>query len=61
MTDIWTTYSRHEIEAGRAHIANLANTDGEYNFAREVLAGCWDHRNDVSQAISGKRFTGKTA
>lgn len=61
MQDIHDIYTRHEIGAGRTHIANLARADGEAQFAREVLAGCWDHRNDVMQAIAGKRFAPKAA
>lgn len=38
--------------AGREHIAKLADADGEHQFAREVRAGCWDHRNDVAAAIA---------
>lgn len=38
--------------AGREHIAQLAKADGEHTFAREVLAGCWDHRADVKAAIA---------
>lgn len=37
---------------GREHIARLAEADGEMIFAREVRAGCWDHRNDVAAAIA---------
>lgn len=36
---------------GREHIAKLAEADGEIIFAREVRAGCWDHRRDVAEAI----------
>ena len=39
------------IEAGRKHIAKLADADGEHRFAMEVMEGCWDHRNDVRTAI----------
>jgi len=39
------------VIAGRAHIATLARNDGEHLFAREVEAGCWDHRRDVAWAI----------
>lgn len=38
--------------AGREHIAKLAEADGELTFAREVRAGCWDHRSDVAHAIA---------
>ena len=44
------------VKAGREHIAELARMDGENVFAREVLDGCWDHRNDVRKAIDGARF-----
>ena len=39
------------LYAGRKEIAALAQTAGEAQFAREVLAGCWDHRGDVKAAI----------
>ena len=39
------------VAAGRQEIARLAQNDGETQFAREVLAGCWDHRSDVARAI----------
>jgi len=42
-------------EIGREEIAKMARADGEHTFAREVLAGCWDHRNDVSRAIQRAR------
>lgn len=45
-------YSESAIKAGRERIANLAERDGEITFAREVLAGCWDHRRDVAAAIA---------
>jgi hypothetical protein len=38
------------LNRGRAHIAALATDDGEHVFAREVLAGAWDHRDDVNGA-----------
>lgn len=41
-----------EVIEGRDHIARLAEKDGEHTFAREVRAGCWDHREDVSFAIT---------
>lgn len=40
-----------KIIAGREKIATLAGNDGEYDFARQVRAGCWDHRTDVAKAI----------
>lgn len=49
MTD---RYSETAIAAGRGHIAYKAKQDGEHIFAREVIAGCWDHRNDVAKAIA---------
>lgn len=45
-----------DIRAGREKIAALANADGEHVFAREVLAGAWDHRNDVANAIQRARI-----
>ena len=39
------------VAAGRAAIAEKARAAGETVFAREVEAGCWDHRNDVAKAI----------
>jgi len=39
------------IEQAREHIAKLAEADGELVFAREVRAGCWDHRQDVQHAL----------
>lgn len=39
------------VRKGREHIAVLAEADGERIFAREVRAGCWDHRRDVAAAI----------
>ena len=41
------------IEEARKVIADLAEKDGEFTFAREVLAGCWDHRSDVQAALNG--------
>ncbi len=48
------TATPEEIE-GREYIAKLAEADGEITFAREVRAGCWDHRTDVSLSISRAR------
>lgn len=42
---------RQAVEAGREHVASLADAAGEATFAREVRAGCWDHRPDVAAAI----------
>lgn len=35
--------------AAREKLAKLAEEDKEFIFAREVRAGCWDHRNDCQQ------------
>jgi hypothetical protein len=40
------------IEEAREIIAALADREGEHTFAREVRAGCWDHRRDVQAARS---------
>lgn len=42
------------IEQARETIAKLADLEGETVFAREVRAGCWDHRNDVQSVMNGK-------
>jgi hypothetical protein len=42
------------LAAGRERIARLADEDGERMFAREVRAGCWDHRSDVQRASRGE-------
>lgn len=39
------------LVAARERVARLAEKDGEVVFAREVRAGCWDHRNDVQAAL----------
>jgi hypothetical protein len=44
------------IEQAREKIASLAEADGEIVFAREVRAGCWDHRNDVQVALRGGKL-----
>lgn len=41
------------IEQARETIAVLARADGEDGFAREVLAGAWDHRSDVAALVNG--------
>lgn len=41
--------------AGRKVIADKAVADQEIIFAREVVAGAWDHRGDVSRAINAAR------
>jgi hypothetical protein len=41
------------IEQARETVATLADAEGERTFAREVRAGCWDHRNDVQRALAG--------
>lgn len=38
------------IETARAIIADLAEKEGEFIFAREVRDGLWDHRSDVQAA-----------
>lgn len=40
------------VELGREIIARLAEADHEFEFAREVRAGMWDHRGDVASAIA---------
>lgn len=47
------------IEEARNYIAKLAEADGELKFAREVRAGCWDHRADVQRALDGDDVTKK--
>jgi hypothetical protein len=44
------------IEEAREVIARLADAAGEVKFAREVRAGCWDHRGDVRAAMAGGLF-----
>lgn len=46
------------IEA-RERVAKCAERDGEMVFAREVRAGCWDHRNDVQAALRGEKLKGE--
>ena len=41
------------IEEAREYVATLADKEGEKQFAREVRAGCWDHRRDVQSALKG--------
>ena len=48
-----TNQTQDKINAGRERIAKIAEQHGEHQFAREVRAGCWDHRRDVSEAIKG--------
>ena len=43
--------AKNPVSAGREVIARMAESDGEARFAREVRAGCWDHRHDVSREI----------
>lgn len=50
-----------KIEEARERVAVLAERDGEIVFAREVRAGCWDHRNDVQAALRGERLRGEKA
>jgi hypothetical protein len=44
------------IEQAREYVATLADREGENQFAREVRAGCWDHRNDVQSAFQRGPF-----
>ena len=44
------------IESARERVAALAEKNGELRFAREVRAGCWDHRSDVQAAARGERL-----
>jgi hypothetical protein len=39
------------IKEARERVAKAATRDGEHRFAREVLAGCWDHRRDVQACL----------
>jgi hypothetical protein len=47
------------IKEARERVAKLAERDGEKQFAREVRAGCWDHRNDVRCALRGEKLRGE--
>lgn len=47
--------AQNPITAGREAIARMAESDGEFTFAREVRAGCWDHRRDVTREIEKAR------
>lgn len=47
------------IEEARKTIADLAMKEGEHQFAREVLAGAWDHRNDIQACVAGTFDTRK--
>lgn len=47
------------IEEARERVARVAEKDGETLFAREVRAGCWDHRSDVQAALRGERLRGE--
>lgn len=47
------------IEEARERVAKLADRDREVQFAREVRAGCWDHRNDVQAALRGEKLRGE--
>jgi len=47
------------IEEARERVAKLAEKDKEFVFAREVRAGCWDHRNDVQAALHGRKLKGE--
>jgi len=41
------------IEQARQIVADYWRENNEPMFAREVLAGCWDHRGDVQAALAG--------
>ena len=43
------------VAAGRETIARMAEADNQFTFAREVRAGCWDHRRDVTREIEKAR------
>jgi hypothetical protein len=47
------------LTAARERVARLAERDGEVIFAREVRAGCWDHREDVQAALRGEKLMGE--
>lgn len=44
------------IEEAREYVANLADKEGEKQFAREVRAGSWDHRRDIQSALKNGPF-----
>ncbi len=46
------------IEEARERVAKIAEQNGEVIFAREVRAGCWDHRNDVQAVLNGEKLRG---
>lgn len=48
------------IEQAHEEIARRALADGHDTFAAEVLAGCWDHRNDVQAALAGRPLKDST-
>ena len=43
--------NKRTIEYARNYVATLAEKEGNFIFANEVRAGCWDHRNDVQKAL----------
>lgn len=45
------------IEQAREYVASLADKESETQFAREVRAGCWDHRSDVQSVLKNGPFT----
>jgi hypothetical protein len=55
----YKTHAKPTIEEARERVAQLAERDGEEQFAREVRAGAWDHRNDVQAALRGERLRGE--
>lgn len=51
----WTPASP-TIEDAREALAKRAEQDGEVTFAREVRAGCWDHRSDPQAVLAGRKL-----
>ena len=47
------------IEQARERVAQAAERDGEFQFAREVREGAWDHRDDIKAAMRGARLRGE--
>lgn len=48
-------------EQAREILAKRAEQDGETAFAREVRAGCWDHRPDLQAVLAGRSLRPFTA
>lgn len=47
------------IEEAREYVAKLADQENEIQFAKEVRAGCWDHRDDVQSALKNGPFVAR--